>query len=163
MQTLVIEHPGIFAAAAAFSMNLQVGVTDPATSPTPLLIMVGTDDPWLPTEGGDLPFDQGTVTSYEATVDYFVSSNSANPVPIESTLPDLDPTDQCLITSEFYASTGGDSAPVQFYLMNGSGHAYATRTKWNFFETVIYSYIYGPPCYDAEAADLAWGVMSQFS
>ena len=163
MHRMMIDRPDVFAAGAVLIANLGVGeFTVP--SPRPMFLMLSSpEDNLMPFEGGDLPLDRGTVRSAEDTRDFWITGNSANPVPMVSTLPDRDTVDNCLITSEFYSSTGVDSAPVQYYQMNGAGHVYATTTRPHWLVSLANFFLVGPPCHDAEAADLAWEFMSQFT
>ena len=50
---------------------------------------------------------------------------------------------------------------MQFYTMDGGGHMIPyTGLGWYPF---LYRLIAGPPCYEADGADLAWNFLSQFT
>jgi len=161
---MLMERPDVVAAGAALIANLpgEEIVFAPPTIPTPIFLMNGSEDPTVPFEGGVVGRNRGTVRSSMATRDYFVQVNAADPVPVEEILPDLDPNDGCRITSELYVS---DTAPVQYYVMEGGGHNYASipTNAPSFLVDLLNRWILGNSCRDAETADLAWDFVSQFA
>jgi poly(3-hydroxybutyrate) depolymerase len=96
--------------------TLPVGVVPFPDRGTPILIMHGTKDTRVPWGGGNVTQNRGLCRSAEATRDYFVLVNNASAPPVEVTLPDLDPTDQCRIASQFYSNA---QTPVLFYRLDG--------------------------------------------
>ena len=76
---MLIERPDVVAAGAALIANLPGEEIDfaPPTSPTPIFLMNGSEDPLVPFEGGVVGRNRGTVRSSTATRDYFVQVNAA--------------------------------------------------------------------------------------
>lgn len=147
---MLIERSDIVTAGAAFSANLPLEEAfEPPENPRPVFIMHGTDDPIYKGEVGDRPL--APIRTAIATRDYFVSVNGANSSAEELTLPDLDPKDSCRITSQLFPS---DTAPVQYYEMQGGGHFMSTRIENDSSE---------PRCNDASGVELAWDFFSQLS
>ena len=163
---MVMERSDLVAAGAALIANLpeETGVVspfNPPSVPTPMFIMNGSNDPLVPFQGGCVSRcgTRGTVRSSAATRDYFVQVNQAGPVPTEGIINDI-PNDNCRIRTEMYAS---DTAPVQYNVMEGAGHVYATKESLFFLTEWFISLILGPSCREAESADLAWEFMSKFA
>ena len=145
------EAPERFAAGAAFIANLPTDnplVMD-LPEPVPVLIMVGTDDPLMPFNGGDIDNGgRGTVRSSFDTRDYWLGQNGADPVATQTVLDDVDPNDGCLLVQhDHVALTGGSD--VRFTIMQGGGHAIPSTDP-------AANSNFGPQCRDAEGARLAW-------
>jgi polyhydroxybutyrate depolymerase len=154
---MLIERPGMFAAAAVFVANLPERNLTTKIVPTPIFIMNGFNDTVFPFAGGRARFGRGQVRSAEATRDYFVQINKAGPM-VETLMPDLDPNDGCRITSQIYASP---TAPVHFYRMDGGAHVPAGK-EYRLAEKLVVDDALGQTCHDARGLDMAWKFMSQF-
>ena len=149
---LLIDSSDTFAAGAAFVANLIDEKVPNVASPTPIMIVSGREDPLMKWEGGPVGNNRGTVRSALATRDFWINANNVDSAEVvRSELPDLDPFDGCRISSDLF-QVGG--APVLFYTMAGAGHYQPTRLDR------FQLYFFGPPCHDAEGADLAWEFMS---
>ncbi len=161
---LLIESPGLFAAAAAFITSLPVDHPDlrPPSKPTPLLIANGTEDPLVKWEGGSTVLRKGHFMPVEEHVAWWVRANKAQLNRSQkSLLPDFVPEDNCRITRQFFPAQD-KGAPVVFYKIQGGGHAIPSikysPAKQSFVKRLI-----GPVCRDAEGAELAWRFMRKFS
>lgn len=126
---LILERPGVFAAAAVFGSNLPERDLPLPATPTPIVLMSGTKDVRMPFTGrtstdGTTAASRGYVRSAEASRDYFVTANHTNASRVVNhTMPDLDPNDECRIVSQFYPIENTVvAAPVQYYKLDGGGH-----------------------------------------
>lgn len=95
--------------------------------PLHVLMMMGTEDPLVPYEGGTIPGGQGSggggdVVSAPATRDIWLDYlGNAGVVPLEDQLPDLDPDDGSVVNRQRYF-TDIDSPDLMFYSIDGAGH-----------------------------------------
>ena len=155
---MLIEKSDMFASGVAFIANLSEESIPNASSSTPIMIMNGTEDPFMRWDGGPVGTNRGSVRSALATRDYWINANNVDVSAVVKTdLPDLDPVDGCRISLESYPS--GD-APVLFYTMQGGGHVYPSR---NVGIGLLQGLLgLGPPCRDEDGADLAWEFMSTY-
>jgi poly(3-hydroxybutyrate) depolymerase len=152
------ERPGLFAGAAVFGSNLPLRDLEPLAVPTPVFMMSGTEDTRMPYEGRtDVSKGRGAVRPAEATRDFFALSNKAGPM-IEKAMPDIDPNDECTIVSQYFPS---DTAPVQFYRMNGGGHVPAGKT-YKYMEEYLVDGLLGQTCHDVIGIEEAWKFMKQY-
>lgn len=122
---LAVEAGEQFAAAAAIIANLP----DPSecstpTSPIPMLIMNGTDDPVIPYAGGCVANTQcqrGRVMSTVDTVAFWVDANGAASEPTIEKLRNRSWFDGSTVT--VYSFDGGnEGADVTYYHIKGGGH-----------------------------------------
>ena len=162
-QRMIIEYPNTFAAAASFVSTLPNRDIPFPSRGTPIAIFCGTNDNRVPYEGGYRD-GRGSLMSAEDTRDYFVQMNHAGPM-IEMTLPDIDPNDNCTITSQYFPH---NITPVQYYKLNGGGHNFIGETTFAGFRipsfaTQLLENTLGTICNDADGATLAWKFMTQFT
>jgi polyhydroxybutyrate depolymerase len=160
--TALILTPEVYAAGAAFIANLPATEVPTPDNPTPIFIMNGTKDKLMKWDGGTVGQEGGEVRSALATRDYWVQVNAADAGNVQKAkLRNRRLFDGCRITSELYPATGADSAPVQFYTMEGGGHMIPFTGFGSY--PLSYRLIAGPPCRDTDGADLAWDFMSQYT
>lgn len=161
---LLIDRPDRFAAGAAFIANLPAlseGLTLPE-SPTPLMIVNGTEDPLMPWDGGEVGKGRGWVMSTEETVLWWVGANQADATRLNSTaLPDLNLEDGCRVREDHYPA-GEGGAPVLFYALVGGGHTMPSLTQPGLL-LKLSGRILGPVCQEVEGVDLAWDFFSGVS
>jgi polyhydroxybutyrate depolymerase len=158
-QRLVLERPGVFAAAASVSAILPVGAAPFPDQGTPILIMNGSLDTRVPWYGGAVTENRGIARSAEDTLNFFLLVNNVTANPIVSTLPDLDPTDNCRVISRYYSHP---TTPVQFYELDGGGHFALGPAIPRFAAYCAFEATMGNFCYDAQGAQLIWDFMTQF-
>jgi polyhydroxybutyrate depolymerase len=163
-RALIDTYPPIYAAGAAFIANLPAIDVPVSNRSKPIFIMNGTRDKLQKWEGGQGGFDRGDVRSALATRDYWVEANGADKSKVQRTkLPNRNLLDGCRVVSDFYpaSSLANNSAPVQFYTMEGGGHAipYTSRGRYSW----LYRLVAGPQCREVNGADLAWEYMSKFT
>jgi hypothetical protein len=99
------------------------------------------------------------VRSAEATRDFFVAADHAGPEMVETWLPDLDPTGDCCIRSQYFPH---NTTPLQFYLMVGGEHQSPTLRELPLVEKYFLDDRLGNSCHDADGVGLAWAFLSQF-
>lgn len=112
------------AGVAPTSANLPVALVNQIapSSLMHLLIMVGTDDPLMPFEGGSTSGEGLGVLSSEATRDYWLNEFGLSHVtPTEIDYPDIDPSDESTASAEFYDTVAGPD--LAYYVIDGGGHA----------------------------------------
>ena len=160
---LLIEAPERFAAAAAFIAVLPADLTgvNPPRMATPLFIANGTKDPLVKWEGGMVRGQRTLMLSVEANRDWWVRTNGAGPAGALETLPDKDPKDGCRLHRTVHPPARPGGAPVVFLRMEGAGHALPSLSH-DLPDSLLVRRLIGPPCRDAEGAELAWAFMSGF-
>jgi polyhydroxybutyrate depolymerase len=128
MMTLRVacEKPESFAAYAAIisSMPDSVAISCNPGIPISVLLMPGTDDPFIPYEGGTLnPLsDGGSVIGVDSTINTFLLNNGCtNPIPDIYSFPDINQNDNSSIISYSYGFCN-DSSEVVLYKVIGGGH-----------------------------------------
>lgn len=158
-QRLAFELPDKIAAIAvvAISMSENISKMPPPARAIPALIMMGTEDPLVPWEGGEIGFvrgrKRGRVLSVPETVRFWVAHNQCLPSPIITWKPDKDPRDDTRVRRELHGE-GKDGAEVILYAIEGGGHIWpggwqylperiigkanrdidANEVIWNFFK-----------------------------
>ena len=152
------ELTGRLAAAASVMITLPVGWQDheKPSEPLPFLLIQGTEDPFFPWQGGTVnegPFRRTDYLSAEASAGFWVTEDMAASPPVETQLPDSDPSDGTTVFQRVFAP-GAGGAQVDFYGINGGGHTWpgsgnnnleflvgrtsrdinATQVIWDFFK-----------------------------
>jgi len=95
--------------------------------PVSVLIIQGVADPLVPYTGGKVAAgdgkDRGSIIATDAAVKLWVQANGCLPTPETSTLPDLDPKDEC--NTQTFAWKGGRiGSEVMLYRVEGGGHTW---------------------------------------
>ena len=150
------------AAAAPVMITLPEGFPEwcAGSSPVPMMMILGTEDPFFPWEGGAVqqgPSNEQNYLSAAETVAFWVAKNGALSAPTLTALPDEDPADGTRVYRESY--DGGETgAPFVFLRVEGGGHTWpgstlnlleliggvgtvsrdvdASRAIWEFFDSV---------------------------
>ncbi len=119
-------HDKIAAVAAIASAMPAVSLCNQPNSPKSVLFMNGTDDNYMPYNGGYISNppnpNHGSVQSTENTVNFWINFNNTDTVPIVSTFPDLDSSDGGIV-EKFDYKNGDQSTEVVLYKVNGGGHS----------------------------------------
>ncbi len=156
---LACEIPGKLAAVAVVGVSLSENLYKNCSSmvPVPILIILGTEDPLVPWNGGELhlgPIKLGKAVSINETVSYWVRRNGCTFSSVKAHLPDKDPEDGTRVWMERYYNCR-DDAEVVFYGVEGGGHTWpggyqylperiigktsrdidANKVIWSFFES----------------------------
>ena len=158
---MAVEAGDRIAAIAPFIANQAVGseCLQP-NEPIPVMITVGTADPLVPFDGGEVSTSGTFVRSAETTRDLWRAQNGVLDVqPVITTFPDVEPADGSTVEAELYGDPASD-VPVRFVRMIGAGHAIPSRTRLlsDSVESIV-----GPQNQDIEGAAEAWAFLSQFS
>lgn len=90
-----------------------------ATAKVSALFMNGTEDPFVPYNGGSS--DNGEVISTENTIFYWVNRNATDTEPVITNLPDINTNDGSTVTTYLYKN-GGNGTEVLLYKVNNGGH-----------------------------------------
>ena len=155
---LAIEQPSRFAAVATFIAQLPVdSACNAPTTPIPMFMANGTDDPITPYAGGSTD-GRGAVRSAETTRDIWVNANNADSTQrTTEERPDRDPDDGSIVICEDDPAPS-TSAPVRFCRVEGGGHTMPSiehpLPRW-------IRRIVGPQNRDVEGARLAWTFLEQ--
>jgi len=151
---MACDHPeklgGIAVVASSLHESLYMNCTP--TDPISVFIIMGTDDPLVPYDGGMIWFlnrNFGKVKSINETVQFWVQSNRCLQQPTVIMLPDSDPNDGCRVTTYEYPN-GNENTSVLFYSIDGGGHTWPGGGEY-FIESLV-----GRVCYDFNACDHIW-------
>jgi len=155
---LGIESPDRFAAVAPVVGQLteNLSLLTPM-GPIPVCIIVGIDDPIIPSTGGDITIlnasGMGRVISAADTVNYWVSNNGCDPTPVVTWLPDVDPADGTLVRREKYVN----GTEVVYYAVEGGGHTWPGG--WQY----LGEWLVGKTCRDMDANTVIWNFFKTHS
>lgn len=154
---LAIELSNKIAAVAPVSAGMPGDSgCGPATYPTSILFMNGTDDPIMPYEGGEVGgafSGHGTALSVEESVRFWVNFNNTDPVPFVSHFPDINRRDGSRVIKILYPN-GIEGTQVALYKISGGGHGEPSiREQYShFFEL----WVMGRQNHDIEMAEIVW-------
>src|SRR5262249_48287654 len=108
-ERLAFEMPDTFAAAAMVVASLTDNLKEKHSEKTkaiPVMFMLGTNDPLVPFNGGEIrvPFgkSRGTVVPALDAIKFWVNHNSCKTTPKVSEIADKDPSDGCKAIKYFY-------------------------------------------------------------
>ncbi|NDJ35407.1 MAG: prolyl oligopeptidase family serine peptidase [Chloroflexi bacterium] len=88
-QRLACEAPDRFAAVASVAATFQADFSCDPARPTPVLFILGTDDPLVPYEGGEVAGERGAIFSAEESVTRWAAINGCGDTPpVTTTIPD---------------------------------------------------------------------------
>ncbi len=125
-QRLACEASQHFAAFASVISSMPIPL-DASCSPTAnsisVLLMNGTEDNWVPYEGGPLgPLtDGGSTIGTDNTINFWREHNGCSTTFQQTDFPDLDPDDNSTVTRFRYADCNS-GAEVVLYRVEGAGH-----------------------------------------
>lgn len=149
---LACKNPGLIRAVMTVSMSLPDFLVDDCQFGPPLsaLMIHGTDDRWVPFEGGTFPVgprERDWYLSHERTVELFRQRNGCNPELFFTELIDnLD--DDTRVTRREWRQC--DRSAVVSYAIEGGGHA------WPREEQNLEARLLGRATMEFDAADEAW-------
>lgn len=168
-QRLAVEHTGKFAAVALKIASLQESyVKGPLKfepkAPISVLFMNGTEDPFMPYEGGKLTpnmtprlvdsatfdFGQGSaIPTMDAVHRWVIENQLAVEEVVVKTLPDKNPNDGCQVHHHRWANED-ESIVVELYKIEGGGHTIPGGTQY------LPERIIGPVCHDMNGIKVTW-------
>jgi len=154
---LACEAPQRFAAVAAVAGLMPTRLVphcSPA-SPVSVLILHGTQDPWVPWDGGEVRVGgraRGTVLSAWETAEFWAQRDGCSDSVSLQSLPDRDPHDGTRIRLFRWGSCR-NGAEVRLYQVLGGGHTWPGAPR--------YSRWSGRTCQDVNATRLIWEFFQQ--
>lgn len=151
---LACEMPERIAAIASVSatMGEYISRHSRPSLPVPVLLMVQTDDPFMPWGGGVIRSPgrrRERVLSVSETIDFWVKHNGCADSPRSDYLPDKDPHDGTRVRRETY-SGGLGGTEVEVYIIEGGGHTWPGG--WQYLREEII----GTTSRDIEASQVIW-------
>lgn len=116
------------AAIAPVASNIPVDMVSiwAPSRPVSVLIVNGTEDPLERWNGGDVYFrgvSYGKVLSVAETVKFWVAKDQCPAPPLNTQLPDRDPSDGTTVRKEVYGGCK-DGTEVLLYAIEGGGHTW---------------------------------------
>ncbi|MBX7256225.1 MAG: alpha/beta hydrolase fold domain-containing protein [Candidatus Hydrogenedentes bacterium] len=156
---LACELTDRLAAVAAVMTTLPVGWEEAVSpsSPLPILMIQGIDDPFFPWEGGTVqqgPFLSSQYQSMSDTVGFWIQNNAAQVPPVTEALPDTAGDDGTTAAKDTY-SAGPGGAEVVLISVDGGGHTWPGGDV-NFPESLV-----GKTSFDFEASQVVWDFLKQ--
>lgn len=124
---LACELSGKIAAFApvAASMPESPAYECKAQRPVPVMIIFGDEDPLVPFNGGDISVfglrKRGKVIPVEQSVNFWVTANGCNTVPVETKFDSV--SDGTQVSKKVYSSKTGNG-DVEYWLVTGGGHTW---------------------------------------
>lgn len=164
---LACELPFLFAAAAPVIANLPEDLEPDcnSTTPIPMLIINGEDDPIMPWDGGEigpelpeeLPLQhRGRVISAEDTALFWAARNQCKTVGEKTYLPDSDPFDDTRVWVLPYTN-GAQDSDVLLYGVEGGGHTWPGSFQY------LPAFAVGEVSNDIDATQVIWEWFSAHS
>lgn len=167
-QRLAVEHTERLAAVAVQIASLpgtylNGPVKFKPSAPLSILFMNGTEDPFMPYEGGDLTpnmtpqliesesfdFGQGTAISTKSAVGLWTNHNQLSSDPVVSVIPDKDLEDGCVVQRSRWSNEDG-SLTVELYRIEGGGHTIPGGSQY------LPERIIGKVCRDIDGIEVTW-------
>lgn len=152
----VLGNPGLFAAAAVVMATVPRNAAEQAApGSTPVLMMLGTEDPLVPYDSPTLnagPGRSADVLPAEEAAAFWTARNGCAGAPAVEAVPDRDPDDGTATTVETY---GGEDCEVVLYRIEGGGHTWPGSPKR------LPGFIVGRQSKDFEASEAIWDFLSK--
>ncbi len=145
-------------APVAALMGETLSQTCSPPRPVPVMLVMGTDDPLVPWEGGKIGgerIDRGRALSEPATVSFWVDLNGCSDTPVVTYLPDEAPADGTKVRREIYAG-GRDGTEVVVLAVEGGGHT------WPGGEQYLRERVIGKTSRDFNAGEAIWDFCERF-
>ena len=125
---LACEMPDVFKAIAPVTASIPVDILEKCENiyGTSLLVMNGTEDPFVPYEGGEIKSGRkkrGEVLSTDETIAHWLEKNGCPSHAKKSILPDIDPRDGTSVVQYAYRGCPTD-VQVMLYKIEGGGHTW---------------------------------------
>jgi polyhydroxybutyrate depolymerase len=156
-QRMACEAPERFAAMASLGCTMDTSLfarCEPGR-PLPMLLLMGTADPFVPYEGGPMNGPVLPVVAMDRLVDFWSANNGCQTSLPPVDLPDLVPEDNCTAT-RFDRTDCTCGADVRLFRINGGGHT------WPGVELPAYELIAGETNEDIQASAELWAFFRQY-
>ncbi len=125
-QRLACEIGGRFAAAGSLGCSMGEGLFSSCAPehPLPMIFVAGTEDPFVPYEGGFMNANVELIVPVDTAVQYWARQNDCEQAPVLTQLPDLVPDDNSTVEQLDYPGCAcGES--VRLLRLIGAGHTWA--------------------------------------
>lgn len=139
-------------APVAALMGENLSKTCSPQSPIPVMIIIGTDDPLVPWNGGEIMArgsSRGRILSESSTVSFWAKVDGCSQAPVITYEPDMDPSDGTRVRRETYAG-GSDKAEVVLLAVEGGGHTWPGGIQYASERTI------GKTSDDIDAGEVIW-------
>ncbi len=158
---LLVEQPQHFAAGVSFIASLpRDNIPDPIQG-TPIMMMNGTADTFVPWQGGAMSNGAEPVRSIDETLNYWIRANGADPKSANRrVIPSSNPTDGCQITETSYSIAPNTPSLVRFYRVEGGGHNIPALNPPRYPPQI--QRLLGKQCQGVNGIDLAWEFIKMF-
>lgn len=152
-QYFAIKSPGKIAAIATVAATVSQDWPQGATSPVPILMLLGTADPLVPWGGGKIGGKflrkRGEALSAQNSLRYWLARNGNGAEPLSTKVPDSNTADGCQASVQHYGATGSPNEVV-LYKIQGGGHT------WPLGQQYLPKAIVGPVCRDFDGNAVIW-------
>ena len=151
---LACDAPDVIAAIAPVGalMGADLAKGNTSTTPVSVLVILGTDDPFVPWSGGAVAgglAGRGNALSTADTIAFWVRLDGCSPKPESAALQDGDPTDGTKVRSDTY-NGGRNGTEVELITVDGGGHTWPNG--WQYMRKRII----GATSMDIDASDAIW-------
>lgn len=167
-----ISNGGMFSLRLACELSDKIAAVAPVAAlmgevlsqtcspprPVPVMFVMGTDDPLVPWEGGDIGTDRvyrGRALSAAGSVSFWVTADGCSEIPAVTYLPDAEPGDGTRIRRETYAG-GRNGSEVVMLVVEGGGHT------WPGGEQYMRELVIGITSLDIDAGEVIWDFCQRF-
>jgi len=157
-QRMACEAPERFAAMASLgcTMGTSLYARCKPGQPIPILLLMGTADPFVPYEGGPMNGPVLPVVAADSLFDFWSANNGCQTSLPPTDLPDLVPEDNCTATRIDRIDCACE-ADVRLFRINGGGHT------WPGVELPAYELIAGETNEDIQASEELWTFFRSFT
>tara|TARA_X000000950_G_scaffold289040_1_gene409273 strand:- start:5110 stop:5934 length:825 start_codon:yes stop_codon:yes gene_type:complete len=158
-QRLACEASDIFAAFAPVIATMPAELPEscrPARA-LPILMMNGTDDPFVPWGGGEVKKGRtrgkgGAVISAEAMLQFWLTQNKCSGQAQETDFP-ADPQQNTITVTKYDYTTCASGGQVVFYKISGGGHTWPGSASRKFEKL---GRLLGPTAHNINATQEIW-------
>ncbi len=143
--------------AAQMGENLSQHCTPPR--PVPVMLIMGTDDPLVPWEGGVIGGDlasRGYAISAASTLSFWIEVDGCSQSPHSEYLPDTDPGDGTRVRRDTYGG-GRYGTEVVLLAVEGGGHTWPGGVQYMREEVI------GVTSRDIDAGEAIWDFFAGFT
>ncbi|TNE91082.1 MAG: esterase [Deltaproteobacteria bacterium] len=152
-QRMLCEHADRFAAGVSVIATMPTTLTCAPSTPVPVRFVLGTEDPLVPWEGGEVAGgDRGEALSADTAFAFWRAHNQCTGEPVSTELPDADPEDG---TTARVERAQDCAAPTERVVLDGGGHTWPGGVQYLPERTV------GRVSHDVDGAELVWGFVSE--
>jgi polyhydroxybutyrate depolymerase len=155
---LACERADRFAAIAPVGAQMGQKLAERCAPSRPVAVIsfVGTEDPLVPFEGGEVSGDRGPVLSAARTREKWAAAAGCEGGPAVTQEPDRAPEDETRVRREAHGPCR-EGAEVVFYVVEGGGHAWPGGMRY------MREWIIGRTSKDIDASRAAWEFFQRFT